>query len=732
MTPENDGPGGRIHAPILLRAAVELGPSSLVPYGTYRLSLLLGLSRRRTPATRWGARPPEAWLRPEVPSNPQAYLDYRRAHAARFLFDPEEDMAPRLRQIVGQPRAVLAEADAILEGNFRLFGELHVPLGFPPDWGVPADLDHTAARRPFNLQEHWTSSERVLRDTDVKLVWEISRFGWVFALVRAARLSGERRYADGFWTLLQTWMDANQPNCGVNWVSGQEVALRLLAVVFGVYGFARSWSDRPERLLTLAEFIVAHARRIPPTMAYARAQGNNHLLAEAAALYTAGILFPELKHAHRWRRIGRACLIQALRRQFFEDGGYIQHSTNYHRLVLEVATWAARLGSLNGDPLPDDCIASLGRSVACLEALVDPETGEAPNFGPNDGAYFLPLSGLPYRDYRPVVQLTSLVFRGRSAYPAGAWDEPCLWLGLMDELQSANASAPATGDEFPEAGLHFLRGIRGRAMVRCVRFSSRPGHSDQLHFDLWRDGRNVARDPGTYRYHADPPWDNALSQARVHNTVSVGGIEPMQSAGRFLWVNWDQGALIGRWRAADGQLEAIAAERDGYQKLGISHVRTVVRAGDDLWLVVDDLTRLPGTDDRMAVPPVAVAGWNLPDWLFALDGRLLTLEVPGESKPLRVEPSAGRAGLYRAGQRVAGTDVQPGLPTWGWWSRTYGHREPGLFLAVEAGGGLPLRLSTWWCFAGADPVELQVEWADPGSGTPSIRRLDYRGLQLDL
>jgi hypothetical protein len=162
-------------------------------------------------------------------------------------------------------------------------------------------------------------------------------------------------------------------------------------------------------------------------------------------------------------------------------------------------------------------------------------------------------------------------------------------------------------------------------------------------------------------------------------------------------------------------------------------MRTEVRAGDDLWLVVDDLTRRGGGDrDDMAMPPVALAGWNLPDWLFSLDGRVLMLEIPGEVEPLRIEPSAGRAGLYRTGQLVAGTDLQPCLPNWGWWSKTYGHKEPSLFLAVEVGGGLPLRLSTSWSFGASDPAALKVGWSERKLGGPSIVWLSYQGQRLDV
>jgi len=88
--------------------------------------------------------------------------------------------------------------------------------------------------------------------------------------------------------------------------------------------------------------------------------------------------------------------------------------------------------------------------------------------------------------------------------------------------------------------------------------------------------------------------------------------------------------------------------------------------------------------------------------------------------------------LYRAGQLVAGVEVRPALPAWGWWSKTYASKDPCLYLAVEIGGGLPLRLSTWWCFGGASPTTLTIGWAEPGPKGRPIDWLEYQGQRLDL
>ena len=82
------------------------------------------------------------------------------------------------------------------------------------------------------------------------------------------------------------------------------------------------------------------------------------------------------------------------------------------------------------------------------------------------------------------------------------------------------------------------------ATIRVARFHSRPAHADQLHLDLWWRGINLAQDPGTYLYNSAPPWENSLTSALVHNTVTVDGQEFMLRAGRFLYLDWAQGKVI--------------------------------------------------------------------------------------------------------------------------------------------------------------------------------------------
>ena len=103
--------------------------------------------------------------------------------------------------------------------------------------------------------------------------------------------------------------------------------------------FSSSPHTTPERVSLLANIFIDHASRIPPTLSYARAQNNNHLLSEAVGLYTAGCALPYHPEALRWRELGWRWFNQGIQSQFSEDGAYMQHSANYHRLALQLALW---------------------------------------------------------------------------------------------------------------------------------------------------------------------------------------------------------------------------------------------------------------------------------------------------------------------------------------------------------------------------------------------------------
>lgn len=646
-----------------LKTLDQLPKRQSLNYLRYRLALDSGWLKAKTRAPSW-LRP--AALQPALPLFPLP----ARARLARTLTQPELD-------------ALQAEAAEITSGRVRLFG------------GPPVRLQLASPQ----AEHHWTDLERgrSLAEADypedLKLVWEPARFGWAVTLARAACLLDDERYQQTFWQLTRDFLAANPPYYGWNWTSAQEVAVRLISLVFALHVFQRApGAIEPDLLSALA----AHAERIPVSLAYARAQDNNHLLSEAAGMYTAGCLLPGHPRAGGWRRQGWDIFHQALQQQIDPDGVYIQHSANYTRLMLQLALWVRLVGMGQRQTFPALSQERLAQATRWLLDLVEHTNGRVPNLGPNDGAYLLPLSSQPFDDYRPVLQAAGRAFLNQPPFPSGPWDEMSHWLaGQPDE------TAPAR--PVHSLSTHTLRHPEGNtwAYLRTARFRSRPGHADQLHVDLWWRGHNLARDPGTYRYAAAPPWDNALVHTPVHNTVSLDGLDQMTPAGRFLFLDWAQAQVLAYRPPGPLSEGCITARHDGYHPLGWDHQRTLQPVPGNGWRITDRLDPLAGA----AAQPAAVRlHWLLPDWpwqvqevdgeaalhLQSPDGevRLLVTAIPvAQNTEVSTAPPL-QVGLFRAGECLYGQ--LPAQPTWGWFSPTYNQRQPALSLACTLQGTPPL------------------------------------------
>lgn len=601
------------------------------------------------------------------------------------------------------------EADEIVRGYVRLFGGQSIPLKLT----VPGPL---MIWTKYELKNH------PILDQDIKFIWEPARFGWACKLAMAYYLSKNEQYAETFWSYTEQFISSNPPYLGPHWVSGQEVAIRLVALAFVTQIFTQSAHTTAERQESIAKIIATHAERILPTLIYARSQNNNHLITEALGLYTASAMLPDHPYAIKWYRLGWRWLKRAFQVQISTDGSYTQHSTNYHRLMLQAALWAHAVHehSFKNDPIPKDYLACLESATHWLWKMVDPQTGRVPNLGHNDGAYILPLTVCPYHDYRPIIHAAVRTFLQKSLTPSGPWDDMTTWL-CLPVLQSQMETDLNFWHQAPQQQqlkthspyLLINQKNDSWATLRVGKFTSRPAHADQLHLDLWWRGHNLAHDPGTYLYNASPPWDNSLTNALVHNTVVLDNQEFMQHAGRFLYLDWAQ-AGVREYQSSseggpEGGYESIIADHNGYRKFNVTHSRKVTTMPDGHWEVID---HLDGSSNNIHTIRLH---WLLPDWDYEInepsnEGDRFDYEIKIKSPngwvclkmmaPLNIGSTFPKPiqnfQLIRAGKLLVGSGSV--LPISGWASPTYGEKIPALACILYMTHPLPIEFKSEWIF----------------------------------
>ncbi|MBE0680748.1 MAG: alginate lyase family protein [Anaerolineales bacterium] len=638
----------------------------------YAFRLRSGLIRLQTPQYAWADRPLNYWLKPNIPSESNAYATWRKQKAPKF-FPNVGARSPR----PDYGNNTIEEANKLLNGELKYFSHEYRKTGFPPvwhggqlkHWSKISD-DHVTARRSWFLPKQSPHNRGLLRreeqepasqrHVDIKYVWEPNRFAFVYTLVRAYAATGDEKYPQAFWQLIQDWAKHNPPNTSANWKDGQEIALRLMAWTFGFYAFVHSPSTTNLQISQFTTYLAAQAERIHANIGYAISTRSNHTISEAFGLWMVGLLFPELKNAEKYLSLGRKLLEQEAIAQIFPDGSYSMYSLNYHRFILQIYLYAIRLGELNQSPISSLVLPRISTSIQYLSHLIDPATGQMPVYGSNDGALVLPLNNCDFTDYRPLLQLGSVITTGQPIFEPGAWDEDVYWLCGVEIEKKEERRKKSFGDAFPDGGVYILHGENSKAVIRCTDFTSRPSHADQLHMDLWMGSHNIAIDAGTYLYSGEGIWRNGLARTSAHNTVTVDGNDQMTMASRFTWTNWAKGKVL---KHSD---DFWQGEHDGYKP--VRHKRTVMALEGDRWLVIDDLSANE--------PHHYALHWLLNDVPFTENKNLLHLKY--EARMYKVQ-----TGLTN-GEGKFSVDRSDPTSTRGWRSRYYGHKEPGISLLLEA------------------------------------------------
>ena len=241
-----------------------------------------------------------------------------------------------------------------------------------------------------------------------------------------------------------------------------------------------------------------------------------------------------------------------------------------------------------------------------------------------------------------------------------------------------------------------------------------------MHLDLWWRGLNISRDAGTYLYSAVSPWDNRLTTALVHNTVTLNGRDQFTRAGRFLYLDWFDAYRENMLGTGGNILQSSSAHYHAYSRPGIRHTRTVTAFTDEHWQIQDELLVRPllftpvdqrpprdGSARKRTVlktswlrvaPPIFRLHWLLPDWEWEIvplpkeinvagcDLRLrsphgwLTVRITTDLFDTKANEDAYKICLVRAGETLYG-NMTP-MPVEGWFSPTYGVKVPALSLSM--------------------------------------------------
>ena len=661
------------------------------------------------------ARPP----RPPIESGRDRVERFRRACAGRF-FEGAMTRATPFVLAERMPEArdrILESARDLLEGRFDLLGYRALSFGDPVDW----HLDPVSGRRSPRV--HWSLIDPLdpRQVGDSKVVWELNRHQWLVRLGQAFRLTEDERLGEAFARHVGDWLWANPAGTGINWASSLEAALRLVSWSWSLALFRDSRGLTSRLFLEMLSSLRAQATHVERYLSRTFSP-NTHLTGEALGLFYAGTLFPDLRAAARWRRLGARILLEESERQILPDGIHFERAACYQRYTAEIYLHFIILARRGGLDLPEGLERRVGSLLDALLALRRPD-GTMPSIGDADGGWLLPLERRAPGDLRGLFSTAAALFgRPDFAWAAGGAASETLWLMGPSGIEAFEALQPAPPADdptrlLPDGGFVVMRGggtphdhqlIFDVGPLGCP-VSAGHGHADLLAVQCSAFGKPFLVDPGTYGYTADPAWREHFRGSSAHSTVVVDGRSQADPTGPFSWRERPAARLR---RFSTGPLVDFAdAEHDAYVRLPdpVRHRRRVLFVKPRFFVLVDDLD---GREEHRVdlrfqfAPMVVTVGPDL--WARAYGpGRHDLWIRPLAAVPLRAEVREGR------------TD-----PIEGWVSSDYGRRRPAPVLVYRAVSRLPLRIITL-LLPGDRPC------APPPAVSPILRDGVLAGLRLD-
>ncbi len=500
---------------------------------------------------------------------------------AQFFFGSREsltlskDPQPELKEVYNNIKA----------GKFRLFNSLLTDLGKDYDWVTNPDSGFR-----YDIKKHWTEIADLSKEAgDIKFVWEKSRFSYLYDIIRYDYHYKEDCAAFVF-SEINSWIKSNPVNCGPNYRCSQEMSLRVLNWTFALYYYRNSPSLTDEVFDQIQYAVYWHMHHVYRNIDFSRiAVRNNHAITETLALYLAGIFYPSLPGAAEWKKDGKKWFEEEIAYQIYEDGTFLQHSMNYHRIVVQLLTWGITLAEKNKEKFDAIVYKQAASSLLFLRACMVKENGWLPNYGANDGALFFKLSNAHFRDYRPQLQALAAALRMDISVEAC---EDVRWYGIEKEAEIIRIEQDTYS--FPKGGYYIMRERDTLTFIKCGGYKDRPSHADNLHIDIWYKGENILPDAGSYKYNTDAGTVRYFSGTQSHNTVMLDDNDQMLKGGRFIWYYWSQGMGATLKEEDRSFVFTGAVIAFGHLKRNVIHQRTIIKQrGQPVWQVKDEIMGAP-------------------------------------------------------------------------------------------------------------------------------------------
>ncbi len=341
--------------------------------------------------------------------------------------------------------------------------------------------------KPMDWESTWE-----FQDKSALWNFNLHYFEYLFPLVKAWKDTGEKRYLEKTVEMIGGWIDGNPAGRQPAWAS-YPTALRIVTWI-SYYGYVSEALAEDFR----EKFLSSLYRQ------YAHLSGHlekdilgNHYFEDLKSLVIAALFFQDEAVLRKALTDFRA----ECREEILPDGVHFELSPMYHKIIFEGMLRAAA------------ALRSAGRADREIESYLQPMLDAAFSF--EDGLDRVPL------------------FNDGGNNVAKSLDS------LVKTAGDAFGLTPRFRGRFDAGGFYiFDRSISGHRWKLIVD-AGQPGpkyipghaHCDAMSFELFRDGKPIVVNCGTYAYQCEER--SFFRSTAAHNTVMAEGTEQSQCWGAF-------------------------------------------------------------------------------------------------------------------------------------------------------------------------------------------------------
>lgn len=303
------------------------------------------------------------------PTNPQKISSITlyewKLISTKFFFESKEEI-----KIKKNKDASLKDSfELIKNGYINYFSSTNIFLGNDYNWITNPDSGFV-----YDINKHFTQVEDYSKTSgDIKYVWEKSRFNHLTVIFRYDYHFEEDK-SEMVFKEIEDWIQKNPINQGPNYKCSQEITIRIFNWLFALYYYKNSKNLTESRFSNIINAIYWQCHHVYENINFSRiAVRNNHAITESLGIYTFGILFPFFEDAKKWKKNGKKWLEKEIEYQIYSDGTFLQFSMNYHRVVIQLLTYAIQINKLNDTPFDPTFYNRANKSLVFLYNCMNPE-----------------------------------------------------------------------------------------------------------------------------------------------------------------------------------------------------------------------------------------------------------------------------------------------------------------------------------------------------------------------